>query len=723
MYSHYSKIKDEDNKNNSSNINLEKNKLTFPKPSFDYLIVPRKKIFSVKKKEVKTKTKNFKKMKTSLYEIYEEKKVGKKSNIFISNPKLSMLQIKKIISRKFYNEYKKHYINIKSVKSNLGKELPTVYGYYQINNLLENKICKIKLFYDEFHYYENLSDNLFEFLNNFRSHSLLKFLITFFYRNHIYNDYISMKERYQFKIDDFINFIKTAINLEDAFINNQNSILFKVVNNVMKIYREEFNKKISDISNINEILVFLKENKIFECDNIDELNDGLNDYIKYLPLLLNIPLINFKSIFPNSFPCGYEINFYIQTYISKRIKESRMNIIKEVIILDRLDKEESKEKTNELIPPSKNKKNYRPIFNESTLHSQRRSSDKKENTEEAINNNEFLLNYIKENEDKKCKVNKRTLNCNQIFDIKNLINDINLAQGGNKKFGTTQNEGITKIKNYNYHVKKINENKNIKGSTSFKIKSFTRNSSNKIVLQKRQKRKKNNLEKRNIKFLFKKNNSLDEKNPTINSTLQRNHYNNFSEKENTVKITMQYTNKDYSYRYKNKNSIKFSSEIKNSFIYKYLKGKSVYNNSLISTLASSENNNYFQKSREKKSKIYKFKDAKKFLIRDLKKKNKFVLDKILLKNISNFNIDLYMQHYCEENKNKFKYNTIKTYDVEESEWKKGIFVENPIKMKYNFKLLMHKVQNIRNKKINSQKILDRNINAINISKLGNIYDD
>ena len=140
-------------------------------------------------------------------------------------------------------------------------------------------------------------------------------------------------------------------------------------------------------------------------------------------------------------------------------------------------------------------------------------------------------------------------------------------------------------------------------------------------------------------------------------------------------------------------------------------------------MASSENNNYLQKKREKKLKIYKFKDAKKFWVWGLKHNNKFALKKILLKNISNFNIDLYMQHYYEENKNKFKYNTFKTYDIEEKELNKEVFVENPIKIKYNFKLLMHKVQNFRNKKINSQKILDRNINTINISKLGNIYDD
>ena len=176
-----------------------------------------------------------------------------------------------------------------------------------------------------------------------------------------------------------------------------------------------------------------------------------------------------------------------------------------------------------------------------------------------------------------------------------------------------QNEGFTKIKSYNNYVKKINENKNVKGSTSFKIKNFTRNSNNKIVLKKSKKRNKNNSINGNVKFITKKN-SIIAKYRTINGAFQRSHYNNFSEKDNTIKVITQYSNIDNSYKYKNKHSINYLSETKNSCIYKYLKGKSAYNNSLISTLASSENNNYLQKKRKKKLKIYKFKDTKKFWV-------------------------------------------------------------------------------------------------------------
>ena len=149
-----------------------------------------------------------------------------------------------------------------------------------------------------------------------------------------------------------------------------------------------------------------------------------------------------------------------------------MNNIKKIIILD---KEEITEKANELIISKKDKKNYKPFFNESLLHSQSQLSKKKEITEEALNNNnKSLLNYMKENKIKKCKENTSE----HIFDIQNLVKNINLVQGRNKKFGMNQNEGFTKIKSYNNYVKKINENKNVKGSTSFKIKNFTRNSNN-----------------------------------------------------------------------------------------------------------------------------------------------------------------------------------------------------------------------------------------------------
>ena len=51
-----------------------------------------------------------------------------------------------------------------------------------------------------------------------------------------------------------------------------------------------------------------------------------------------------------------------------------MNNIKKIIILD---KEEFTKKTNELIISKKDKKNYKPFFNESLLHSQSKLSKKK----------------------------------------------------------------------------------------------------------------------------------------------------------------------------------------------------------------------------------------------------------------------------------------------------------------------------------------------------------
>ena len=72
-----------------------------------------------------------------------------------------------------------------------------------------------------------------------------------------------MREKYNFKIMDFINFVKIGINLGYAFTEKQNSIMFGVVNNVIKICKETNNKKIDDINNINEIMIFIKEKKVF----------------------------------------------------------------------------------------------------------------------------------------------------------------------------------------------------------------------------------------------------------------------------------------------------------------------------------------------------------------------------------------------------------------------------------------------------------------------------
>ena len=148
MISYNSNNQADTSKNNTSLINLETSRLNYSKSRFNYYVInPKRKNVSVKKKEIKSKL--LKKKTNTLFKIFEEDK--EKNNIDNKIiPKLSLKEIHKIVYNRFYNEYKKHYINIQSIRSNPGSEKPTVYGYYQINNLLENKKCVIKVNYDEF---------------------------------------------------------------------------------------------------------------------------------------------------------------------------------------------------------------------------------------------------------------------------------------------------------------------------------------------------------------------------------------------------------------------------------------------------------------------------------------------------------------------------------------------------------------------------------------------
>ena len=719
MISYNSNNQADNSKYNTSLINVETSRLNFSKSRFNYYVInPKRKNISVKKKEIKSKL--LKKKTNTLFKIFEEDK--EKNNIDNKlKPKLTLKELHKIIYKRFFNEYKKHYINIRSISSNPGTEKPTVYGYYQINNLLENKKCEIKVNYDEFQLDISNKENLIAFMDINQSHTLLRFLITFLHRNNIYNNYIHMKERFQYKTSDFINCIKIMTSLIDIFQKNQKSNLLSIINIVKKISNENFNKNVIETDTFKAIFDFLKDNNIFESNNIKDLSNNLNEYIKYLPILFNIPLISYKSIFPNYSAFGFKINLLIKKYLSKRLREVKINIIQKII---NSEKGELTKKKAQPIKYKYNQISYRRFFNDSLLKSQRKSSIKKESKDETIDNNKSILDT-----NKKKIENTMSSDISQIHDIKNLIKSLYKAQAKNKNNVVTHKDiGGQKIKNKKNFIEKNNENKNVKKISSLKMMNFTRNSNNKIVLQKRKNKKENGSVNKNSNSIYKKN-LIEDKNRTINSMIiQRSNYNHISEKNNSSKLITQYNNKVHIHKYKNKNIFNSLSESKNSSkdLSKYIKGKNVYTNSLISTLASNENtNNFFQKSISQRFKIYNLKDSKKFFVQGLKKNKRFTLNKIILRNISNFNMDLYMKYYCDKLKNKYKFNPIKTYDVKlgENVWEKGIFSSNEAKKNYNYNKLMYKIQNFRNKQLSSKKLLDRNINALYISKMSGIYDD
>ena len=183
MISHESSSKHQEiSKYSLSNRNFEKSKnKTYRRQEF--------------KKNIKlgrhvTKFKGNKKNK--LYEIFEEEK-GENNmsnnieNDFIKKPKRSLKELYNIIKKRFYNKYNKYYTETKMMTYDWGFERPSIYGYYQINNLFYNKKCRIRVYYDEFNCYFNNQENLIDFLRIKQGYNLLRFIIIFLKGNNIYN--------------------------------------------------------------------------------------------------------------------------------------------------------------------------------------------------------------------------------------------------------------------------------------------------------------------------------------------------------------------------------------------------------------------------------------------------------------------------------------------------------------------------------------------------------
>ena len=158
MISHESSKLKEISGYSTSSLNFKKNKINSNRHSLSILKTTKTNRSTKRKKEP-----------IKLKKIFEEEKGENMKNIFddvlIQKPKLSFKEILSTISKKFHNRYNKYYTETKNITGVLGKIRPNLYGLYQINYLLINKKCKIKVHYDEFHLYYNDKENLIEFIN------------------------------------------------------------------------------------------------------------------------------------------------------------------------------------------------------------------------------------------------------------------------------------------------------------------------------------------------------------------------------------------------------------------------------------------------------------------------------------------------------------------------------------------------------------------------------
>ena len=743
-----------------SNRNFERSKINFNQSRSDFLVKNKNKTYRRQefKRNIKigphmTRIKENKQNK--LYKIFEEEKgennmSNNLENDFIRKPKKSLKELYNIIKKRFYNKYNKYYTETKMMTYDWGTEKPTIYGYYQINNLFNNKKCRIKVYYDEFNSYFNDKEKLIDFLKIKQSYNILRFIIIFLKGNNIYNLSWYSNDKYKYKINHFKEFIEIIIDKLNKNLSNKNSILSKIIENIKEI-KEDQNKKESNIINDEsfiEAIDFIKINNIFEFDNIDDLSNNLNEYIKYLPIFLNIPIIYYNSILPNYCCFGYKINFLLQNYVIKKLNEVKFKKIEKGNSFENIaQKEESDERTKYI----KDKINsYSRLFNDSILKAKGKSFANRENIEDILDDKP-IWSFFKKN--KKKEENRRPLFDHEIIDIQNFVDNIKIVKETKKKAVVSFKIGINKEKKEEKGkdalMKKImDNNKKAKSNMISNLKN-SRNK-NKVVgiLKQRPKQNNNNENKTtntNTKFILNYNykNNIKEHSKgsksKINQMIQkRKNENNSYDKNKSSKIITQYNSK-YSYN-NTKKYVHSISDTKNSSTNILINESSnlikrknlnklnniLYNSSIISTGAFKKNK-FLQKSQSARlipEKKYNFKDSKEFILQSLRNYKKFNFNRVPLKNIEIFGLNQNLKDFFDAIKHFYNYAHLKSEDVAENEWKKGIFKEQHIKLDYNYNKLMQKIknQNTRGRKRNIYRnIFDKKFNMTEISKRTDIY--
>ena len=740
-----------------SNRNFEKSKISYSHSRSDFFA--KNKYFTHRKKEnkkeIRRKTvinRKPKKKQNKLYEIFEEEKGENSYNIendYIRKQKTSLKDLNKIVFNRFINKYSNHYTETKLISSDWGIMKPNIYSYYQICNLLDNKKCKIKVYYDEFKYYTDYKENLVDYLNIKESYNILKFIITFLKGNNIYNMNFFLAEKYLYKTNNFKEFIKIILQKLSKNLENNNSILLKVIEEI-KILNKESIKNESNHNDISmEIINYIQQNKIFEYDNIDDLSSKLNEYNKFLPLLLKIPLIYFSSIFPNYLCLGYKINLLLKSYIRKRLHEIKLqNSEKESLPQKIEDKLEISDERTKYIRDKL--RSYSRLFNDSIIKAKGKSFVNKDNLEEILDDKP-IWSFFKKN--RKKYEDRRSLYNYEIIDIQNFIGNIKLLKESKRKAIVSFQDKINKEKKGKDALfKKIidnnnkNKNKNKKYNSSSEIR-ISRNK-NKIagILKPKQVKiedKSNKIKNKSIKYIlnynYKKNIKEEKKESKINQTTTKPNNNSLYDKSTTPKIITQYNTK-YIYHYP-KGVVHSLSDTKNSssnLIYNessnFIKGKTtnkfsnfLYNNNSLISTGTTKKNNILQKSssaRIIRRNKFNFKDSKEFLFQSLRNYKKLSINNIPLKNIDIFGLNQSMLDFLASIKNTFNFAHLKSEEIEENEWKKGIFNEQKIKREYDYKKLMQKIKKeiIKEKNRNINRHLFNNkFNMTELTKRNDLY--
>ena len=127
-----------------------------------------------------------------------------------------------------------------------------------------------------------------------------------------------------------------------------------------------------------------------------------------------------------------------------------------------------------------------------------------------------------------------------------------------------------------------------------------------------------------------------------------------------------------------------------------------------------------------KNKKFKFKHINDFILEILKQSNKYDIKNVYLENIDSVNRDLNKKYTIEYKdyfrRRIFRYFPPKYFEENNNVWKNGEFKDSRFKSKYDYNLLMMKIQKqIQKNKDKYKNLLQKEINIRQISKNADIY--
>ena len=676
-----------------------------------------------------------------------------KNYTFIPKTNYTLHQLEKNIFKKFYTNYNKYYLH--DIKKNNENEKISIYEYFQGNNMILNKKCKIKLYFQEYIRFFNLEEYIMDYFSLKECNYVIRFLLFFIYNRDIY--VINYEEE---KIGNktliFRSFIKTMIQRIEKFNNFQASILNKLLLNIKDIYNR-LNRRESlteSLFYINKMLLNNSLNPILgkKIKRKDFINSDV-DYSKYLGVLIHLQLIKINAILPNSFCFGYKLNFYLHDFLKKRKREN---------IIEIFFNEKQKTKIMSSKRPSKSKKNnYNKSFYDVNIL-QEKNSGLSFVTMEELNNkleeDKFFQYFL--NQDNKKYLSSREANDPEIKDIQLFLNNFennnktNIKKTKSIKFTME----IKKGKKKDALLDKMLKRKSVK-SSSYKKDNRVLFSSLKNKLDKKnvfiiknlnnqfdESKNKSNISENNRKLSFRQNSikSFDERKTNYMSKINNN-LGIFYTKLKPIKSTKIIN--QYSFKYKenktkeininnnneNKDSLILVPKFKASSI-KNLNNKKyslTFKKSSISSLSSSrysikKNDSAIIKHKKEKDKKSKFKQISDFIKGLTKKSSKYDIKNILLENIESINNDPNNKYYIEYKdyfrRRNFRYLPPKYFESDDNVWKEGELRDSRYKSNYEYNLLMMKIEKeIKKGNDKYKNLLEKEINIRQISKSADIY--